>query len=210
MIRSIDSRRSREGGARPSRGFGVAVVPTALVSVVALATMTALAACSSAQGTPPSSVSKAGAPPPGSKRGSVTASTGRVHVEPRDGVVGVLTSQNPREIAPGQAVAVGGSLAVVGFERVVEDSRCARGTTCVWAGRARVEITLRKSPSGPDRLLELEVGSPDKGRIEVGDRKIVAAALTPYPEAKVPISAADYRLRLEIVEAGDTPPAKKR
>src|SRR6187401_481410 len=173
MTRSIDSRRSREGGARPSRRFGVSLVPTALVAGVALGAMAVLAACSSAQGTPPTSVSKAGAPAPGSKRGSVTASTGRIHVEPRDGVVGVLTSQNPREIAPGQAVSVGGSLAVVGFERVIEDSRCAHGTTCVWAGRARVEVTLRKSPSGPDLLLELEVGSPDKGRIEVGDRKIV-------------------------------------
>jgi hypothetical protein len=146
------------------------------IAGAAILTAVATAACSSAQGSPPS--------------------TGRIEVVEREGIVGTLRPDLPVTLAPGQAVAVAGSALIVRFERVLEDSRCPRGTTCVWAGRARVELAARTSPSGPDRPIEMEIGSPERGSFALAGKRIVAEALDPAPVADAPVSPGAYRLRL--------------
>ena len=169
----------------------------AALAAFAIATGCALAAPESAKNSQSPS-GGAGQAAQKSRTAGATASTGRTRVEMRDGIVGALRAGVPQQLAPGQAVTAG--MSIVGFERVVEDSRCPKGTTCVWAGRARVAISLRKSPSAPESVQELEVGSPEKGAMKVGDMQVVAKALAPYPEAKIPIAAGDYRLELVLAE----------
>jgi hypothetical protein len=147
----------------------------AVAGATILAAM-ATAACGSAQGSPPS--------------------TGRIEVVESAGIVGMLRPEAPVTLAPGQAVAVAGSALIVRFERVIEDSRCPRGTTCVWAGRARVELAARTSPSGPDREIEIEIGSPEKGFFELAGKRVVAEALEPAPKGDSQITPGAYRLRL--------------
>jgi hypothetical protein len=148
---------------------------------IALAALAGAAACGSAASSPPS--------------------TGRVETVERDTVIGTIRPGAPLRLAPGQSAAVAGTAMTVRFTRVLEDSRCPRGVTCVWAGRARVELAVRSTPNGPDRTMEVEVGSPDKGTVEVGGRKLIAEALEPEPQAKVPTSNDAYRLRLAVAES---------
>jgi hypothetical protein len=179
----------------------------ALPLAAAVATVAIAAGAFASTGGAAKPASPAGAKSkPARAQAAAPASTGRTSVEMRTGtgIVGSLRNGAPQKLAPGQAVAVAGSLATVEFARVIEDSRCPRGTTCVWAGRARVAMNVRISPSAPATAMELEVGSPEKGSVGIGDMRIVARALAPYPEAKVPIAAGDYRLELELADGDAT------
>ena len=58
-------------------------------------------------------------------------------------------------VALGEAVAMDG--VTVRFVRVAEDSRCPPGVTCVWAGRAHVELVI----GGETRVLSVPGYGPD-------------------------------------------------
>ena len=58
-------------------------------------------------------------------------------------------------VALGESVAVDG--VPVRFVRVAEDSRCPPGVTCVWAGRARVELVI----GGETHVLSVPGYGPD-------------------------------------------------
>lgn len=116
----------------------------------------------------------------------------------------------PVTLAPGEAVLVEQSAVRVRFVRVVEDSRCPRDVTCVWAGRAVVELTATVGEDGPERSVQLEVGasaaasataaegSSGSGAAELFGFRFVAEALDPYPEAKEAVRPENYRLRLAL------------
>jgi hypothetical protein len=167
----------RRGVERSSRAAAFAAVVIAGTSLVAGATA---AACASAR---PSA-----------------ASTGRVEVReaaPKSSLP-VLRAKAPVQIQPGREALVDGTEGRIRFVRVIEDSRCPRGVTCAWAGRARVELALRDGASSPERKVELEVGAEDKDRVEILGQTVVAFALEPHPTAKAPKANGDYRLRLGI------------
>jgi hypothetical protein len=71
----------------------------------------------------------------------------------------------------GQMAYVGGPRVMP--ERVIEDSRCPVGTTCVWAGR----VVLRAIVHGGDwsKSVDLIVGVP----IDIADGKLTLVAVTP-------------------------------
>lgn len=99
-------------------------------------------------------------------------------------------------LAPGELVLVGGPDLPVTFADVTEDSRCPEGVTCVWAGRAVVQVEVGE---GEAPTIALEVGGESR---DARGLRLTAEALDPYPRAGAATRAEDYRLRLRIEDAG--------
>lgn len=51
----------------------------------------------------------------------------------------------------GQSVDCGGGMAIR-FDDVLQDSRCPEGVACVWAGNAKVSVTVTKTGKEPARV----------------------------------------------------------
>lgn len=65
------------------------------------------------------------------------------------------------------------------FLEVTEDSRCPEGTTCVWAGNAKVKLTLS---AGSKRAKEFDLNSDlQPTSIEYGGYRIAFVSLTRRP-----------------------------
>lgn len=84
----------------------------------------------------------------------------------------------------------------VKFLELVEDSRCAEGTNCVWAGNAKIKI-LVKSASEPAETFELNTNLGAKGAV-YGRYVINLTSLTPTPKANVRINRNSYTANLAI------------
>jgi hypothetical protein len=97
----------------------------------------------------------------------------------------------------GESVRVEGTAVRLRFVRVVEDSRCPLGVTCVWAGRARVEIGV--NDGGPARSLELEVAHREPTLLPERGLGLSATALDPYPQAEAPPDPDAARLLLRVL-----------
>lgn len=125
------------------------------------------------------------------------SSTGRVETRERTRTV---RPGEVVELAVGETVALAGEARTVTFARVAEDSRCPRGVTCVWAGRAVVELAVA-APGRPAENVRLVVGEPPPAGA-AGALELAALALEPAPRADVATRAEDYRLRLQVGPAG--------
>jgi hypothetical protein len=95
-------------------------------------------------------------------------------------------------LAPGERVIARGPDLAVRFADVSEDSRCPEGVTCVWAGRAVVQLEVG---DGEAPTVALEVGGASR---EVRGLSLAAEALDPHPRADAATPPEDYRLRLRI------------
>lgn len=89
----------------------------------------------------------------------------------------------PFRLAPGEAVEREGHEVV--FVGVVEDSRCPTDVQCVWAGTARIRVTIDGEPFV--LTLSPTVGSDDEAQmIEWGGVQAVFVGLEPYPQSVPP------------------------
>jgi len=134
------------------------------------------AACRAAQSSPPS--------------------TARVTAHERPAV---LRPDAPALLAPDDQVAVQDSAVRLRFAGVVEDSRCPREVTCVWAGRAVVEVEATVGEDGPQRTVRLEVGAGEAATAELFGVRVEARELAPYPSAGAAARRDEYRLRLALL-----------
>jgi len=79
---------------------------------------------------------------------------------------------------------------------LVEDSRCAEGTNCIWAGNAKVKISV-KSAGEPAEIFELNTNLGAKGAV-YGRYVINLTSLTPTPKANVRINRNSYTANFSI------------
>ena len=71
--------------------------------------------------------------------------------------------------------------ATVRFIKVLEDSRCPKDVTCVWAGRARVMAEVTENGKNPVEI-ELVFGGREKNVLFASEDYILKGILlTPYP-----------------------------
>jgi hypothetical protein len=92
--------------------------------------------------------------------------------------VGFVAAQGSVSLRQGDRKTVAKRL-VVHFLEVTDDSRCPQGTTCVWAGNAKVKITLAV---GRKRAQEFDLNSNlEPTAIEYGGYKIRFVSLTRRP-----------------------------
>ncbi len=73
---------------------------------------------------------------------------------------------------------------------VKEDSRCAAGTQCIWAGR--IVVSTRVEGAGWSETVDLVAGEPKA----VHGRTILLASALPERTAEDDIAASDYRFTL--------------
>lgn len=66
------------------------------------------------------------------------------------------------------------------FNKVLEDSRCPKGARCVWAGNAKVSLTVAKN--NDQKNLELD-SYEGKTSVEYQGCEIKFVNLAPYPDA---------------------------
>jgi hypothetical protein len=95
------------------------------------------------------------------------------------------------ELPVGMTATLNGNGARITFKQVLEDSRCPTDVTCVWAGDARIELTISRNGSSDDtKFLSL---SPPNSEARSGDLQIRFVGLSPVPRQ------ADGNARLPYV-----------
>jgi hypothetical protein len=83
------------------------------------------------------------------------------------------------ELPFGKTAALNGNATRITFKQVKEDSRCPTDVTCVWAGDARIELTISRNGSSDDtKTLSL---SPANSEARSGDLQIRFVGLRPVP-----------------------------
>lgn len=93
-------------------------------------------------------------------------------------------------IKNGREVVVRGEKLRITFRSVSNDSRCASGATCIWAGNGEVVIEVaRKNKKQVVAMLNTLL---DPKEIVYKGFKIKLVALSPYPKINEPIDPKDY------------------
>lgn len=87
---------------------------------------------------------------------------------------------------------------VVKFVELVEDSRCAEGAKCVWAGNAKIKVSVKQN-GGEAEFFEMNTNLGAKGAT-YGAYAIYLVNLTPVPNANVRINRNAYTATFSISE----------
>lgn len=82
-------------------------------------------------------------------------------------------------LALGREAKLKGQAVAVKFQDVKEDSRCPEEATCVWAGNAKIAITL--SSSGKESSYELNT-MQNKKKVVYEGMEVELLRLQPYPK----------------------------
>ena len=83
------------------------------------------------------------------------------------------------------------------FVEMVEDSRCPTGTTCVWAGNAKVRIEVRSGRHS--QTFELN-NTTQPTVVNYAGYDIKLTALTPKPAINVRINPDKYMATFEVIK----------
>ena len=89
------------------------------------------------------------------------------------------------------------------FVKVLEDSRCPKNVTCIWAGRAKILVEVWEN-NEDSVLKELILGQVNQGEskdltlVASEDKIIKGYTLKPYPSKGVPFDKKKYELLVYI------------
>lgn len=84
------------------------------------------------------------------------------------------------------------------FDNVSEDSRCPEGTTCVWEGEVKVNLTI-KTKNGSEKVEIVRKGKQKENSIQkVGAHTIYLMAVNPYPKEGAKIAQEDYKITMVV------------
>lgn len=100
-------------------------------------------------------------------------------------------------LAIGQSAEITGEDLAVGFKDVVEDSRCPKNVTCIWAGRAICIVEIRQAGQTEQTVLT-EPGLTFDAVGQQYRNYTFAFRIEPYPETGKKIEKDDYRLVLSV------------
>ena len=78
----------------------------------------------------------------------------------------------------------------------VEDSRCPKGVTCIWAGNGKVVVQVNEGKAKPIDVELNTMVEPKQNRFQQYSIKLVS--LNPYPQKDVKINRSDYVATLVI------------
>jgi hypothetical protein len=76
--------------------------------------------------------------------------------------------------------------------KVTEDSRCAIGVQCIWAGTLKLSANLSKPSGNFDAVLE--IGKP----VSTGTEEVTLVSATPYPRQGESIAFKDYKFVFDV------------
>ena len=97
----------------------------------------------------------------------------------------------------GQIAVISNENLKIEFVEVTEDSRCPKGATCIWEGRAAALVEISTDWS-TQRLELTEPGLTDAPARETFKEYDITYKVEPYPEVGKEISADEYRLLITI------------
>jgi len=100
----------------------------------------------------------------------------------------------PFRIGVGQTVRLQSAGVELGFDEVLEDSRCPADVVCVWAGTAKLKAWL--SVNGARRDIELKTFP--RQPLAIDDFTIDVQALEPFPYSNVRIDKRGYVATLVV------------
>lgn len=114
---------------------------------------------------------------------------------------GTLTFVNAQEsqiikVVVGKQKKAARSRLTVKFVSLEEDSRCATGTNCVWAGNAKIKVSIKQGGDAAETF-EMNTNLGAKGA-NVGQYAIYLTDLTPTPNASVRINRNAYAATFSI------------
>lgn len=97
------------------------------------------------------------------------------------------------ELAPGEQVVFGQQQLQVEFVRVLDDSRCPTGVTCVWAGEVKVLLSIQ---IGAAAAVEREITTQQAATVD--GFRLFLVQVQPERTATREISPEDYRIFLRV------------
>ena len=101
------------------------------------------------------------------------------------------------ELGVGDSFRVPGRALSIQFVRVVSDSRCPKGVTCIWEGDAVVAVRVIADAVEPETL-ELHTADVSRREGTAHGVRVHLDRLEPLPGTERPPSAGDYRAFLSI------------
>ena len=96
----------------------------------------------------------------------------------------------------GQTAALSGTGYRITFDRVTEDSRCPVDVVCVWAGDAKIQLTIQRSTAPAD--IQIASLTPPNTEVVSGNLKIRFVGLAPAPRSSEPSESRKYVARLVV------------
>ena len=103
----------------------------------------------------------------------------------------------------GQQVKIRDAGITVSLDRIVEDSRCPTGVTCIWAGNGKVGLRLSKAKSDAVSVELNTYAGPKSSTYQGYEVRLVR--LDPYPKKDVTTSKDAYVATLMVCKnCGDT------
>ncbi|APV45472.1 hypothetical protein Dform_02168 [Dehalogenimonas formicexedens] len=100
------------------------------------------------------------------------------------------------DLKPGQAVELNSEKMTLKFEKVLNDSRCPEGASCVWEGQVQCLVTL--DLDGKKEQITLTQRGSDEGASQIYNRYLIKFDVTPYPRLNQTIGQSDYRLHVTV------------
>ena len=108
------------------------------------------------------------------------------------------TPAGPKEVTLRVGDTVVANNLEITFTRVLEDSRCPIGVTCIWEGNAKVELEVGALNSdAPTIRLVLNTATEPRDGDAYGQR-ITLIAVRPNPVSTAPIPHDTYEVRLKV------------
>ena len=99
----------------------------------------------------------------------------------------------------GKTAVVNATGARVTFRQVKEDSRCPVDVQCVWAGDAKIELTISRNGAADDvKVISL---TPPNNETTSGDLRIRFVGLAPVPRQAESSTSRTYVARLIVTRA---------
>ncbi|MDD5288814.1 MAG: hypothetical protein PHY28_06885 [Dehalococcoidales bacterium] len=102
-------------------------------------------------------------------------------------------------LSVGQSTRIASESMDIKFVDVIEDSRCPKGVTCIWAGQVSCAIEITKDNTENPITLTDSAGTGSSEGYIFQNYKIVCT-VSPYPEAGKPIADGDYRLSITVAK----------
>ncbi len=102
------------------------------------------------------------------------------------------------EVLIGSGLIVAKTPSAFTFMEVVSDSRCPKGMDCIRAGEAIVRVVLA---DGSEQNVEINADAKQPAYFAVPEGSVQVMGLEPYPQARVKIDPAGYRLKVRVTKA---------
>jgi hypothetical protein len=100
------------------------------------------------------------------------------------------------ELPLGKTAAVTGTGTRITFNQVTEDSRCAIDVVCIWAGDAKIQLTISRSGT-PDDVKVISITSPNNETTS-SDLRIRFIRLAPAPKSSESPASRAYIAQLLV------------